>query len=86
MEIDFGLINIPYYLTNTSWINVLTGLSYRQSNLFYPAEVPYEEWTFDNPNWSDKFYFSVSLNYKTLEIKIFGDNTCLIKLDYQASF
>ena len=61
IEIDFGLVNIPYYLTKTSWLNVLTGFSYRQSNLFYPAEVPYEEWTFDNPSWSDKFYFSPAL-------------------------
>ena len=25
LEIDFGLFNIPYYLTQTSWLNVLTG-------------------------------------------------------------
>ena len=61
LEIDFGLVNIPYYLTKTSWLNVLTGFSYRQSKLFYPAEVPYDEWTFDNSNWSDKFYFSPAL-------------------------
>ena len=33
LEIDFGLVNIPYYLTKTSWLNVLTGFSYRQSKL-----------------------------------------------------
>ena len=61
IEIDFGLVNIPYYVTGTSWMNVLTGFSYRQTNLFYPAKVPNEEWVLDDANWSDIAYFSPNL-------------------------
>ena len=59
MEVDVGLINIPYYLLGTSWMNVMTGLTYRTSKTFYGAEVPYEEWA-KNPktNWGDTVYFS----------------------------
>ena len=40
LEIDFGLLNIPYYLTKTSWLNVLTGFSYRQSKSFIQQRYP----------------------------------------------
>ena len=61
MEIDFGLINIPHYLLGTSWMNVMSGLSYRSSDLFYPAEVPYEDWAQVNSTWGDTAYFSPKL-------------------------
>ena len=58
MEVDVGLINIPYYLLGTSWMNVMTGLTYRTSKTFYGAEVPYEEWAKTKINWGDIVYFS----------------------------
>ena len=36
LEIDVGLFNIPHYLNGSSWLNVLTGVSYRTSTLLYP--------------------------------------------------
>ena len=59
IEIDFGLINIPYYITGTSWMNVMTGLSYRQSSLFYPSKVPVEDWSLDSLDWNKAVYSSV---------------------------
>jgi len=61
IEIDFGLINIPYYMTGTSWMNVMTGLSYRQSNLFYPAKIPVDDWALDSVDWNKPAYFSPNL-------------------------
>ncbi len=61
MEVDFGLINIPHYLLGTSWMNVMSGLSYRTSQLFYAAEVPYEDWEKVNANWGNTAYFSPKL-------------------------
>jgi len=58
VELDMGLVNIPYYLVGTSWLNLLTGVTYRQSTLIYPAEVPYESWGDENANWGDLSYFS----------------------------
>jgi len=58
MEVDVGLINIPYYLLGTSWMNVMTGLTYRTSKTLYGAEVPYEEWAKIKINWGDTVYFS----------------------------
>ena len=58
MEVDVGLINIPYYLLGTSWMNVMTGLTYRTSKTLYGAEVPYEEWAKTKINWGDTVYFS----------------------------
>ena len=34
LEIDIGLFNIPHYIIGSSWLNVLTGISYRTSTLF----------------------------------------------------
>ena len=62
LEIDIGLINLPYYTTRTSWLNVVTGFSYRTSTLFYPVEVPYKEWEQVNSKWNEKYYFSPKLN------------------------
>ena len=58
MEVNVGLINIPYYLLGTSWMNVMTGLTYRTSKTFYGAEVPYEESAKTKINWGDTVYFS----------------------------
>ena len=62
MEVDVGLINIPYYLLGTSWMNVMTGLTYRTSKTFYGAEVPYEEWAKTKINWGDTVYFSPKMD------------------------
>lgn len=64
MEVDVGLINIPYYIMKTSWMNVLTGITYRSNQRISAAEVPYTEWGKTNSNWSELKYFSP----KTTEI------------------
>ena len=61
IEIDIGLLNIPYYVTGTSWMNIMTGLTYRSSSLFSPAQVPYKDWGNTNPSWSDTAFFSPKL-------------------------
>ena len=58
LEIDVGLFNIPHYLMGSSWLNILTGVSYRTSTLLYPALVPSEQWSQVNPNWGGEYYFS----------------------------
>ncbi|OUW80233.1 MAG: hypothetical protein CBD77_00885 [bacterium TMED217] len=40
LDIDFGLINIPNKIMNTSWMNFLTGFNYRSSSIFIPKEIP----------------------------------------------
>ena len=62
IEIDFGLINLPSYIVGTSWVNIMTGLSYRNSSLFAPAYVPYEEWGANNITWGDTAYFFPKVN------------------------
>jgi len=65
IELDIGLINLPHYIVGTSWMNVMTGLSYRKSTLLYPAEIPSDEWGATQPlgaNWNQKAYFSPNLN------------------------
>ena len=57
-ELDLGLINIPHYIVGTSWINVMTGLSYRSSTLFSPAYIPFNEWGLVKSSWGDSAYFS----------------------------
>ena len=61
LEIDVGLINFPHYIVGSSWLNVLTGLSYRTSTLLYPAKVPSEQWSQIEPSWSRDYYFSPKL-------------------------
>ena len=43
LDIDFGLINIPNKIMNTSWLNFLTGFNYRSSSIFVPKDIP-SEW------------------------------------------
>ena len=62
IEFDMGLINIPSYIVGTSWINVLTGISYRTSTLLFPAEIPGQDWGGINDNWNREAYFSPKLN------------------------
>ena len=40
LDIDFGLINIPNKIMNTSWMNFLTGFNYRSSSIFVPKAIP----------------------------------------------
>ena len=60
LEIDIGLVNIPHYLMKTSWLNVMTGFTYRTNKRFLGAEVPYEDWSNSNESWSEIKYFSPS--------------------------
>tara|TARA_Y100001970_G_scaffold293112_1_gene437828 strand:- start:372 stop:2231 length:1860 start_codon:yes stop_codon:yes gene_type:complete len=62
IELDMGLVNIPSYAVGTSWINVLTGVSYRTSTLVFPAEIPAEEWGLINASWDREAFFSPKLN------------------------
>ena len=62
IELDMGLVNIPSYVVGTSWINILTGVSYRTSTLVFPAEIPREEWGLINGSWDREAYFSPKLN------------------------
>ncbi len=62
LEIDMGLINLPSYIVGTSWVNIMTGLSYRNSSLFSPAYVPYEEWGANKSTWGDTAYFFPKVN------------------------
>ena len=34
LDIDFVMLNIPYLIMNTSWMNFLTGINYRSSSIF----------------------------------------------------
>ena len=60
LELDIGLVNIPHFLMKTSWINVMTGFTYRSNQRFLGSEVPYESWADANASWSEKKYFSPS--------------------------
>jgi len=60
LEIDIGLVNIPHYLMKTSWLNVMTGFTYRTNKRFIGVEVPYEDWSNSNESWSEIKYFSPS--------------------------
>ncbi len=62
LEIDVGLINLPYYVTGTSWLNIMTGISYRTSTILYPVQVPFEEWGQVGQNWNGQYFFSPKLN------------------------
>ena len=62
IEIDLGLINLPHYIVGTSWMNVMTGISYRSSILYSPALIPYEDWGATNTSWGDTAYFSPKLS------------------------
>ena len=62
IEVDIGLINLPHYIVGTSWINVMTGISYRSSTLFAPALVPYNDWSANNSSWGDTAYFSPKIS------------------------
>ena len=62
LEIDLGLLNIPHYTIGSSWLNVLTGISYRTSSLLYPAKLPNEQWSQVNANWGGEYFFSPKVN------------------------
>ena len=40
---DFGMINIPNIIMNTSWMNLLTGINYRSSSIISPKSIP-DDW------------------------------------------
>ena len=62
LEIDIGLFNIPHYLIGSSWLNILTGFSFRTSTLLYPALVPSKQWSQVNSNWGEEYFFSPKVN------------------------
>jgi len=61
LEIDVGLFNLPHYLIGSSWLNVLTGVSYRTSSLLYPAKLPSDQWSQVNSSWGGEYFFSPKL-------------------------
>ena len=40
LDIDFAMVNIPYLIMNTSWMNFLTGINYRSSSIILPKNIP----------------------------------------------
>ena len=40
LDIDFAMVNIPYLIMNTSWMNFLTGINYRSSSIIIPKVIP----------------------------------------------
>ena len=40
LDIDFAMVNIPYLIMNTSWMNILTGINYRSSSISIPKNIP----------------------------------------------
>ena len=40
VDIDFAMVNLPYLIMNTSWMNFLTGINYRSSSIFLPKSIP----------------------------------------------
>tara|TARA_Y100000758_G_scaffold88042_1_gene59949 strand:- start:1706 stop:3553 length:1848 start_codon:yes stop_codon:yes gene_type:complete len=40
IDIDFGMVNIPNIIMNTSWMNFLTGINYRSSSILVPKNIP----------------------------------------------
>tara|TARA_S200000501_G_scaffold67635_3_gene59185 strand:+ start:940 stop:2790 length:1851 start_codon:yes stop_codon:yes gene_type:complete len=62
IEIDLGLINLPHYLINTTWMNMMTGFTFRRSTLFSPALLPHEAWGNTNANWKGEKKFSPFMN------------------------
>ena len=52
LDIDFGMINIPNMVMNTSWMNFLTGINYRSSSIFIPKSIP-DDWK-EGTNLIDK--------------------------------
>ena len=62
LEVDIGLFNIPHYIFGSSWLNVLTGISYRTSTLLYPAKLPSKQWSQINSNWGGEYFFSPNVN------------------------
>ena len=61
LEIDVGLFNLPHYVIGSSWLNVLTGVSYRTSSLLYPAKLPSDQWSQVNSSWVGEYFFSPKL-------------------------
>ena len=61
LEIDIGLFNLPHYVIGSSWLNVLTGVSYRTSSLLYPAKLPSDQWSQVNSSWGGEYFFSPKL-------------------------
>ena len=61
LEIDVGLFNLPHYVIGSSWLNVLTGVSYRTSSLLYPAKLPSDQWSQVNSSWGGEYFFSPKL-------------------------
>tara|TARA_A100001011_G_scaffold394058_1_gene485506 strand:+ start:1042 stop:2895 length:1854 start_codon:yes stop_codon:yes gene_type:complete len=44
IDIDFMMYNLPHYILNTSWLNMMTGFSYRKNTLSNPATIPFSVW------------------------------------------
>ncbi len=44
IDMDLMMYNLPHYILNTSWMNMMTGFSYRRNTLSKPATIPFSVW------------------------------------------
>jgi len=56
LDIDFAMVNIPFLIMNTSWMNFLTGINYRSSSIFLPKDIP-NDWKVGTSISEDKIQF-----------------------------
>ena len=64
IDIDLMMYNLPHYVLNTSWMNMMTGFSYRKNTLSKPATIPFSVWgNIDGrENWGVEKKFSPTTN------------------------
>lgn len=64
IDIDFMMYNLPHYILNTSWMNMMTGFSYRKNTLSNPATIPFTAWgnIEGRESWGIEKKFSPSTN------------------------
>lgn len=52
LDFDLAKSNLSYYLLNTSWANMHTGLNIRYASVFLPPDLPTEDWGNTNSTWN----------------------------------
>ncbi|NOZ02996.1 MAG: hypothetical protein GXO92_00090 [FCB group bacterium] len=62
VELDVLKTNISYYLFNSSWADIHTGLNFRYASIFFPATLPTNQWGTVQSSWAvSKRYFAPRL-------------------------
>ncbi len=51
VELDVLKTNLSYYLFNTSWADIHTGLNFRYASIFFPATLPTNQWGTVQSSW-----------------------------------